>query len=282
MNLRYFRKAREYKGKTILYSKRKGKFAILVWMQPFGSSVGQGAPYGMNPFIRLGWRFSERARNSRAQVFRGSFSIDSTTRILDIGSEDGSNIFNVLAGTRYNPTNVYIADLTESVVKEARQKYGFNAVAIDGEGYLPFDDKSFDIVYCSSVLEHVTVNSRDVWQITDGRRFRSLAFEHQRQFAKEVRRIARQYFIQTPAITFPIESHTWLPFAGYLPREALVPVMRVSNRWWLRISVPDFNLLGESDLRTLFPDAEIVRERAFGLTKSLMAKKSDLADNSLV
>jgi SAM-dependent methyltransferase len=236
----------------------------------------------MNPFTRLGWRFSERARNSRAQLFRKSFSIDSSTRILDIGSEDGSNIFNVLAGTEYNPTNVYIADVTETVVKGALQKYGFNAVAIDGQGFLPFDDKSFDIVYCSSVLEHVTVDSRDVWEIKEGRRFRSLAFEHQRQFADEVRRVAKQYFVQTPAVSFPIESHTWLPFAGYLPREALVPLMRVSNRWWLRISVPDFNLLGESDLRTLFPDAGIVRERAFGLTKSLMAIKSDLADNGLV
>src|SRR5580765_8526572 len=102
----------------------------------------------MNPFTSLGWRFSQRARTSRARLFRESFSIDTTTRILDIGSEDGTNIFNVLAGTEHTPSNIYIADLTESVVKNGSQKHGYNAVAIDGQGFLPFDDKSFDIVYC--------------------------------------------------------------------------------------------------------------------------------------
>jgi SAM-dependent methyltransferase len=220
-------------------------------------------------------QLSESARRKRAALFRSWFSVDKNTRILDVGSENGTNISNVLEGSEYDPQNVFIADIDDSSVAWGRQKFGFNGVAIDEMGALPFESSSFDIVYCSSVIEHVTVRHEDIWKFTNGNDFRKRALEHQHRFADEIKRVGRNYFIQTPAAGFPVESHTWLPLAGYLPRGLLLPTMKAANRFWPKTSIPDFNLLNEKDLAQMFPEAAIQKETFLGLTKSLMAVKSD-------
>ena len=82
------------------------------------------------------------------------------------------------------------------------------------------------------------------------------------------------FFVQTPCRSFPIESHTQLPFVGWLPRPALIRVLRVSNKFWIKRTSPDWHLLGTREMAQLFPGAEIVCERFAGLTKSIMAIKS--------
>ena len=228
----------------------------------------------MSAISKLALQFSQNARRKRAELFRQWFSVDKETRILDIGSEDGTNIFNVLEGVEYEPANVFIADIDVASVQQGRLKYGFNGVTIEETGSLPFKSGAFDIIYCSSVIEHVTVKHDQIWNYTNGREFRSVALEHQRLFANEIRRVGRNYFVQTPAAGFPIESHTWLPLVGYLPREALLPTMKVANRVWPKASIPDFNLLNEKDLAEMFPDASILKESVLGFTKSLMAIKA--------
>lgn len=228
----------------------------------------------MNPVSRFVWRFSANARMQRAAIFRRYFSIDQNTKILDLGSENGANIFNVLTGEAYKAENVYIADISRDAVEEGAGLYGFTPVVVDESKNLTFDDGFFDIVYCSSVIEHTTVPKAELWNWRDGRKFREAAWERQNAFAKEIKRLGKQYFVQTPCKTFPIESHTWLPLVGYFPREALLPVLRLSNRYWVKVADPDFNLLGPREMKELFPDAEIVLESKYGFTKSLMAIRS--------
>ena len=50
-------------------------------------------------FLRGWWNISAGARGRRALPFRHEFSVGETTRVLDIGSEDGTAIARVLAGT---------------------------------------------------------------------------------------------------------------------------------------------------------------------------------------
>lgn len=218
---------------------------------------------------------SEKARRRRASLFRSLFSIDKSTKILDIGSEDGSNIHALLEGVEHDPANVSIADIDEAGVRSGERKYGFRGVVINESGRLPFTDNEFDIVYCSSVIEHVTVDHDEIWKITDGRAFRSLAADRQAEFAAEIRRLAPQYFVQTPAASFPVESHTWLPLAGYLPRRVFVPFLRFSNLFWIKQSIPDFNLLSVRRMLELFPDSRIETETVMALTKSIMAIKTN-------
>jgi hypothetical protein len=228
----------------------------------------------MSVISKFALRFSKNARLKRAAIFRQWFSVDKSTRILDIGSEDGMNMFTVLKGSEYDPGNVFIADIDAAIVRRGRESFGFKGIAIDEMGSLPFESGAFDIVYCSSVIEHVTVKHDQIWDHTSGREFRSAALEHQRVFANEIRRVGKNYFVQTPAAGFPIESHTWLPLVGYLPREALLPTMKMANRVWPKASIPDFNLLNKKDLAQMFPDAVILKESILGLTKSLMAIKA--------
>lgn len=217
---------------------------------------------------------AKKARQKRAAVFRQNFKLDETTKILDIGSETGENIRQVLEDTKVAPENVYIADIDAEAVKAGHEKFGYQPILLGESGALPFADAYFDVVYCSSVIEHVTVPKGDVWKVVTEDDFRQIAAVNQKTLANEIARVGRQFFVQTPALSFPIESHTWMPFFGYLSRPQLIKAMRFSNRFWIKQALPDFYLLGKKQMRELFPDAKIFYERKFGLVKSIMAIKS--------
>lgn len=66
---------------------------------------------------------------------------------------------------------------------------------------LPFADDSFDVAFSNSVIEHLG----------------SLAA--QRSHAKEIGRVGRSYFVQTPSIAFPAEPHYLCAFRSpWTPR----------------------------------------------------------------
>ena len=226
----------------------------------------------MNTLSQIFLQASQRARGRRAATFCNYFGwIGRSTRILDLGSEDGSNIHNVLAGLDVTPANVHIADIDAASVQRGHDRYGYTPIVLSEADSLPFEDRSFDVLYCSSVIEHVTVPKSQVWAMRSGREFRQRALPRQRAFANEIRRVGKSYFVQTPNVHFPIESHTWLPFVGWLPRSLQVATLRVTNRVWIKRTAPDWNLLGPKGMHELFPDAEIVNESVLGLVKSLMA-----------
>lgn len=225
----------------------------------------------MNAIVRTAMSFSEHARARRAEVFRRVFEITPDTRILDLGSEAGQHIHDVLAGSGIRPENVFIADIDREAIEDGSRKFGFTPVVIDEAGPLPFPDRFFDIVYCSSVIEHVTLPKRDVWNVKSGREFRRLSRAAQRDFAREISRLGRQYYVQTPNKWFPVESHTWLPFLGWLPRRVLIPLLRLTNRIWVKQTSPDWHLLDAGALSELFDGAPIIVERSGGLVKSVTA-----------
>lgn len=227
----------------------------------------------MNKLREMIWAASRRARQKRAAFFRERFELTETTRLLDIGSENGENINLVLDGTKIKPESIFIADISQSAINQGRDKFGFQTILLDESGKLPLADKSFDIVYCSSVIEHVTVAKEAVWEIKSSEEFQRRAWANQQKFAHEIRRVGRGYFVQTPARSFLIESHTWLPFFSFLPRPVLLKAMRLSNRFWIKQAMPDFNLLDAKQMAKLFPDAAIIFEKKFGLVKSIMAIK---------
>lgn len=125
-----------------------------------------------------------------------------------------------------------------------------------------FDDRQFDVAFSNSVIEHV-----------GGER-------EQRLVASEISRVARGYFVQTPDRFFPIEPHFLFPLFQFLPVRARVWLaMRWKWSWFGRPAderaarelVESVRLLSAADMRRLFPDAELQRERVLGLSKSLVA-----------
>ena len=225
-------------------------------------NTGRGAV-----FLSMKHAYARHARRKRAALFRALFPDAMERSILDLGGSDGSHFAMVVPDHK----NVTIADIDRRQLDKAEAKFGFKTRQIDGTLTLPFDDGEFDIVFCSSVIEHVTGPKDKVGKIRDTAIFKAEAVPLQQKFANEIRRIGRGYFVQTPYKHFPIESHTNSPgVVMLLPRAAQLEIWK---RWPTCRHAPDFNLLTVKDMRRFFPGAEIHRELALGLTKSIMAVK---------
>ena len=215
--------------------------------------------------MRMKRAVSRYARERRAAIFRRLFPDAMKQSILDLGGGDGRHIASVVPGH----TNITIADIDLKKLAIAQSRLAYKACVLEESDRLPFRDGEFDIVFCSSVIEHVTGPKDEVGHIRSTTAFESQAAAHQRRFAEEVRRIARGYFVQTPNKYFLVESHTIAPgFVVLLPRSVQLGVWT----WWPYYNhVPDFNLLTVIDMKRCFPDGEIHLETMFGLTKSIMA-----------
>lgn len=127
----------------------------------------------------------------------------------------------------------------------------------------PFCDACFDICFSNSTVEHLG------------------SYEDQVAFAREVRRLAPSYWVQTPNRRFFFETHFLCPFWHWLPNSRVkLFLLRYLSIWGLanRASFAEveqklyeLNLLSERELRKLFPDATIIKERFLFMTKSLVA-----------
>jgi SAM-dependent methyltransferase len=183
------------------------------------------------PLARLAEPLASRARRRRHERFFALTRLPSGARVLDVGC--GS------VGLRALEPEL---DITGLDVVEPPGYPGPFLLADPAEG-LPLGDDEFDLVYCSSVIEHVPPDRREA-------------------FAAELRRVARGWYVQTPAHSFPLEPHSLLPGAHWLP-----PGVR--RRYW-RLGVAgsweEISLLRRGELEALFGPAR--PERFAGLVKS--------------
>jgi Methyltransferase domain len=212
--------------------------------------------------------WSSARRSARGELFRKLLSPSEHDAILDLGSEEGDHI----AGVVPFRANVTIADIDAAALERGQARFGFRTALLGESDRLPFADGEFDIVFCSSVIEHVTVGKDELTSVRSGHDFANAAWQRQREFADEIRRVGKRYFVQTPYKWYPIESHTWLPVVVVmLPRPLQLRLVSWLNRWWIKPTQVDWNLLTYAQMSTLFPEATIVRERTLGLCKSLIA-----------
>jgi hypothetical protein len=220
-----------------------------------------------NLLRRAAVRSSARARSRRGRLFLERLQPSAADKILDLGGGRGGHIAGILPFR----TNVTIADVDPTMLKTAADTYGFATVCLDGSARLPIADRQYDVVFCSSVIEHVT-GPREVIFDLDGAQFVASARTAQAKFAGEVRRITKRYFVQTPYKYFPLESHSFLPFfIVLLPRRWQIRLLDFCGRHWIKSVQADFRLLTIKEMRALFPDAEIVLERYCGFVKSIVA-----------
>ena len=215
--------------------------------------------------------YSDKSQNRRFNLFHQKFDITTDTKILDLGGATGEHMNRLLHGTKAIPGNIYIADIDSLTVNKCRA-FGYTPVIVNEDGKIPYTDKYFDIVYSNSVIEHVTCLKNEIYQISE-EIFSSKSKQNQLRFASEIRRISKSYFVQTPNKWFILESHTWLPLAGMIPRAFAKQIIRITNSFWVKGTVPDWSLLDLHAMKKLFPDAKTWKERTLLGVKSIVCYK---------
>ena len=142
---------------------------------------------------------------------------------------------------------------------EERRHPNIDPRAGDATSLSEFPDGSFDVVFSNSVIEHLQT------------------FGNQEAMAREVRRLAPVFWIQTPNFWFPVEPHFLFPAWHWLPVSTRVAVLRRRDGGWMgRCPDPEFarevvgevRLMRRRELARLFPEAVIVPERFGGVVKS--------------
>ncbi|HBB31968.1 MAG TPA: class I SAM-dependent methyltransferase [Cyanobacteria bacterium UBA8803] len=197
-------------------------------------------------------------RSKRMLSFLKLVKPPSHARIVDLG---GSPYIWKLIEHNFDITLVNLPENSSFVSFDIPPKFRFIKGDVTDISNL-FEDKSFDVVFSNSTIEHVGDE------------------EKQASFASEVMRLANSYWVQTPSINFPLEPHTGVPFYWQLPdwwRRHLHDSWRKKLPVWTK-SVEDTRVLTCLRMRELFPEAEIYVERLLFLEKSYSFYKAYSSD----
>lgn len=222
--------------------------------------------------MRLALRLRERFHGARAELFVRLLEPRAGATVLDLGGGDGSFARRLCERVDLEVTVGDVHDRHRRTI-ESR---GFRFVDVPDDGRpLPFEDGQFDVVLANSVIEHVTLPKERcrVSERVDSAEWLRQARAGQARFAKEVRRIGRGYFVQTPHKHFPIDQHVHLPLVQYLSHNGACRLVAWTDRFWVKScnGIVDWELLTAGDMRRLFPDGEVHVERVLGLPKSVIA-----------
>ncbi len=222
--------------------------------------------------IKIFKKYHEKWAKEKFDFFLKNMNLSQQQTILDMGGGDGSYMDRFKSSL--NNYKVIIADIDENAMQTARNKGYFTSQIDAASNRLPYNDQEIDCVFCNSVIEHITIPKDQLWsERSRSDNFSKDAFEIQKKFAGEIRRVAKKYYVQTPHRAFPIEAHTWFPFVGYLSRKNQLRVIKQLNKFWVKKTAPDWNLLDEYEMQKLFPDAEIIVWKKYGFKKEIIAIK---------
>lgn len=211
--------------------------------------------YGAKPSLSR-W-FRERRFRTLLPTIDAIIAKKGACRIADIG---GTKYYWDLAGDFVSTRPVEIHLINREPAPEAAGK--FANVTGDATKLGDLDDMSFDFVHSNSVIEHV-----------GGWRDMNAA-------AREIRRLAPAYYVQTPNFWFPYEPHFRCAFFHWLPEQVRYRLVmrfalgfsdRKTNLDEAITRVHSARLIDRNQMQALFPDAEHLSERICGMSKSLIA-----------
>lgn len=183
--------------------------------------------------------------------------------VIDVGGTQ--RYWNMVPQEYLDARHVSITMVNIEPVSVGAAHSRFTLVQGDGCDLSVYADRAFHIAHSNSVIEHVGDQQRMA------------------QFALELKRVAEQYFIQTPDFWCPLEPHCMTPLFHWLPRPVRIWLVgrmalghwpRAQNLLEAQAQVDSARLLTRGELQQLLPEARIIRERIFGVPKSLIAVNS--------
>ncbi len=199
-------------------------------------------------FNRLWHSIAAKFRERRRKRFLALFPPDRASSIVDLGG--------LVSHWDGEPRDITVLNLMPQESSHCKVLVG------DGR-HTGLPDKSFELAYSNSAIEHV------------GR------WEDQVAFAQELQRVGKTVYCQTPNRWFPLEVHYLTFFWHWYPKLLRnYFVVRYLTGWgWLvrpdKRRVQEYadsvNLVTYKQMQELFPGCTIERERFLGLTKSLIA-----------
>ena len=217
----------------------------------------------------LVWKITEKltlkSRKNKFELFMSVMKPMPEDKILDVGISPfvgrSTNFFE-----HWYPFPEMISAITNDTPECFKDftKHFPKVTLISGDGkYLNFPDNCFDIVFSNAVVEHV------------GRT------EKQKQFIHEIARVSKRAFITTPNNLFPVDAHTLIPFAHWLPQKIKFWIYNNLGREYYA-DINHLNLLSAKKFLSLFPEdicVKLYRHKIMGITSSLIAvfEKKDTA-----
>ena len=204
-------------------------------------------------------KFSKKLRIKRFELFLNKITdLSSPIKILDLGGTykfwEDVGFISKLVG------EVNIEVVLLNLTKENVRHDSFISVQGDATDLSKYSNNAFDIVFSNSLIEHL------------------YTFNNQKKMAKEVMRVGKKYFIQTPNRYFPIEPHYFFPFFQFMPfsikkflmmKTSIIEGVRHDEQSVYRAHNV-IRLLNKKEIEQLFSDGIIYKENLFGLTKSYM------------
>lgn len=157
----------------------------------------------------------------------------STTKILDIGvTNDKREESNFLEKLYPHKENITAVGLEDALFLQ-NEYPGLKYVKANGCD-LPFEDRSYDLVTSFAVVEHVGTRS------------------NQRKFVQELARVGKSVIISTPNRWYPMEVHTMMPLAHWLPSGQFRKILKMVGKEFYA-QEENLNLLEAKSLRSMFP-----------------------------
>ena len=206
----------------------------------------------------LGFKFRRKRLQEFENLFFTHFAGAEKIEILDVGGRDYFWEHSSLLkhpGVRITLLNLHLENTSHPAIQ---------AVQGDATSMPEFGDQSFDLVFSNSVIEHL------------------FSIQNQQKMANEVKRVGKNYYIQTPNKFFPIEPHWVFPFFQFLPFGLKVyltknfnlgHIPKAKNKQEAIDLVNEVNLLSKKELENLFSESKLYIEKFMGFHKSYAVYK---------
>ncbi len=204
-------------------------------------------------FRRLLKNFSHKSRTKKFELLNELFRPRPEDRVLDIGASGEVFLRYTLEDIYPYPERITAGGYEFGEVESARHCYPRARYAVFDGCALPFPDHSFDLVFSNAVIEHILGPGR------------------QAQFAREIMRVGKSWFVTTPNYWYPFESHYHLPLVQFLPRAVQREYNRLLGTHIPKGTVQELALLSARQLRGLFPTSRVAKVRVTFWPETLVA-----------
>ena len=204
-------------------------------------------------FRRVLKNLSHRSRTKKFELLNKVFGARPDDRVLDVGASGEVFLQYSLEDVYPFPERIVAGGYEAQEILAARRHYPQPQYALFDGCALPFPDQSFDLVFSNAVIEHI---------LRPGR---------QEQFAREIMRVGKSWFVTTPNFWYPFESHHHLPFFQFLPDAVQMQYNRLLGTHIPKGRVLELGLLSARQMQRLFPSGQIAKVRVTFWPETLVA-----------